>query len=54
MAVLKGHDFSRADKSLKFCHSEQASAGEESALLTFPAACSAVPTRMLFECGFSR
>jgi hypothetical protein len=35
---LKGHGFSRAVQVLYFCHSERASAREESAFLTFSAA----------------
>jgi hypothetical protein len=43
-AVLKGRGFSRAAEALYFCYSERTLVREESASLSFSAACSAVPT----------
>jgi hypothetical protein len=40
---VSGHDFSRADKLFVSCYPDRASAREGSAVLTFSAACSAVP-----------
>jgi hypothetical protein len=39
----EGHDFSRAEQVLYFCHSERASAREESAFQSFQQPVSAVP-----------
>jgi hypothetical protein len=50
---LKGRTFRCAVQALYFCHSEWASAHEESALATFSAACSVVPNGIALLQDFS-
>jgi len=51
--VLKGRGFSRAVQVLYLCHSERASACEESAFSTFLAPSLVVPQQVAMREGFS-